>query len=195
MGGPSGKNQGFSQMKKSLASLALLASAFAMPLANAAPNWSGPGPARPMFAHPPAQPAIQYPGGHEPTGTLAQWNGNFTNLIGHNTTYVMVGADPATSNVATHIPVYLIPVIFTYGASNGNMTFDPKTALLAGSKTVLKSLIESPAFDNGADFPSGTVDCGQTQFTDAFQRCNFWTSVKTNTGYHVILDYTKNKHL
>jgi hypothetical protein len=181
-------------MKMSLASLALLASAIALP-ASAAPDWSGPGQPRAMFAHPQSLPAIQYPKGHEPAGTLAQWNGSFTNLIGHNTTFVMVGADPAASNTATHITTYLIPVVFTYGASNGNMTFDPTVALLAGTRTVMQSLLISPLFDDGADFPSGSVDCGQTQYVDAFQRCNFWTSVSTNTGYHTILDYTKQRKL
>lgn len=183
-------------MKKCLASLALLAGAVAMPFAvSAAPNWSGPGVPHPMFAHPPAQPALQYPNGHKPAGTLAQWNGSFTNLIGHNTTFVMVGADPAASNTETHITVFVIPVVFTYGASNGNMTFDPNAAKLNGRKNIIKSLLSSPIFNPGADFPSGSVDCGTTQFVDAFQRCNFWSSVSTNTGYHVILDYSKQRKL
>jgi hypothetical protein len=182
-------------MKMSLASLALLASAVAM-TASAAPNWSGPGKPRPMFAHPPARPALQSPNGRVPGAlSLPQWNGSFTNLIGHTTSFVMVGADPAVSNAATHITTYVIPVIFSYGASNGNMKFDPTVATLAGTKTVIQSLLESPLFDNGADFQSGVVDCGQAQFVDAFQRCNFWSSVSTNTGYHTILDYTKNKRL
>lgn len=183
-------------MKKSIASLAMLAGAVAMPFAvSAAPNWSGPGVPHPMFAHLPAKPALEYPNGHPPAATLAQWKGSFTNLTGRTTSYVMVGADPATSNTATHVKTFIIPVVFTYGASNGNMTFDPNTAKLNGKKNIVKSLLSSPLFDDGADFQSGSIDCGQTQFTDAFQRCNFWSHVSTNTGYHTILDYSKQKKL
>jgi hypothetical protein len=148
-----------------------------------------------MHVQPPAQPAIDRPFGAPPPANLAQWNGGFTDLHGHSITYTMVGADPATSNTTTHIKTFLIPVIFVYGAQNGNMTFNPKIATLNGSKNIIKSLLSSPIFDNGADFKSNNIDCGQAQFVDAWQRCNFWSSVQTNTGYHTVLDYTKVKAL
>jgi hypothetical protein len=169
----------------------LLASAVALPMsASAAPDWSGPGVPHTVFVRLPQQPALEYPNGHAPAGTLAQWNGSFIDLIGHNVNFVMVGADPAVSNTATHVAVDVIPVIFVYGRQNGNRRFDPTVALLDGNLTVIQSLAASPIFDSGVDFPSGSVDCGQTQFVDAFQRCNFWSHVSTNTGYHTLLDYT-----
>src|SRR4249920_3927092 len=110
-------------MTKRVASLALLASAVAFSFAaSAAPNWSGPGTPHPMHVQPPAQPAIDRPFGAPPPANLAQWNGGFTDLHGHAITYTQVGADPATSNTTTHIKTYLIPVIFIYGQTNGNMT-------------------------------------------------------------------------
>lgn len=182
-------------MTKRVASLALLASAVTLSFAaSAAPNWAGPGIPHPMHVQPPAQPAIERPIG-APPANLAQWNGGFTDLTGHSITYTMVGADPASSNTTTHIKTYLIPVIFVYGASNGNMTFNPKIATLNGSKNIIKSLLSSPIFDNGFDFVSGAVDCGAAQFVDAFQRCNFWSKVSTNTNYHTVLDYTKVRAL
>jgi hypothetical protein len=36
-------------------------------------------------------------------------------------------------------------------------------------------------------FKSGGKVMGKTQYIDAFQRGNFWTSVQTNSGYHVVL--------
>ena len=145
-----------------------------------------------MHVQPPAQPAIERPHG-TPAASLAQWNGGFTDLLGHAITYTMVGADPATSNTTTHVKVYLIPVIFKYGPTNGNKTFNPNKATLNGSKNIIKSLLSSPMFDDGADFTSGAIDCGTAQFVDAFQRCNFWSKVSTNTGYHTVIDYTKTK--
>jgi len=181
-------------MTKRVASLALLASAVVMTFAaNAAPNWAGPGIPHPMFVQPPAQPAIERLKGAPPPASLAQWNGGYTDLTGHAITYTMVGADPAASNTSTHVKVYLIPVVFVYGATNGNMTFNPSKATLNGSLNIIKSLLSSPIFDNGADFTSGSIDCGTAQFVDSFQRCNFWSHVSTNTSYHTVLDYTKTK--
>ena len=182
-------------MMKRLAPLALLAGAVAMSFAaSAAPKWQGSTP-RPMYGHPAPQPAIVHPGQKKPPANLPQWNGSFTDLTGHAINYVMVGADPATSNTTTHVKVYVIPVIFKYGPDNGDMTFNPKKAKLNGNKNIIKSLRSSPLFDDGADFTSGSIDCGQSQFTDSFQRCNFWSHVSTNTNYHTIVDYTKDKSL
>lgn len=183
-------------MTKRVASLALLASAVAFSFAaSAAPNWSGPGTPHPMHVQPPAQPAIDRPFGAPPPANLAQWNGGFTDLLGHSITYTQVGADPATSNTTTHVTTYLIPVIFVYGPTNGNKTFNPKKALLNGSRNIIKSLLSSPMFDDGADFTSGSIDCGTAQFVDAWQRCNFWSKVSTNTSYHTVIDYKKVKAL
>ena len=197
MGGPSEITiKGLSPMKKRVASLALLASAVAMTsAASAAPNWSGPGIPHAMFVQPPAQPAIDRTRGSQPAASLAQWNGGFTDLTGHSISYTMVGADPAVSNSTTHVKVYLIPVTFIYGPDNGNKTFNPKKAKLNGNKNIIKSLLSSPIFDDGADFKSGSIDCGTGQFTDTFQRCNFWSHVSTNTSYHTVIDYTKAKAL
>ncbi|HVU19878.1 MAG TPA: hypothetical protein VHE09_04045 [Rhizomicrobium sp.] len=194
-------------MKKRVASLALVAGAVALSFAagaapqwqgpGKAPKWSGPGVPHAMFMHPAPGPAVNYPQGHTPAASLAQWNGSFTDLKGHSITYTMVGADPATSNAETHIKVFLIPVVFTYGPSNGNMTLDPRVdgTGVFKTKSVMKALLKSPIFDPGADFKSGNIDCGTGQYIDIYQRCNFWSSVSTNTGYHTILDITKEKHL
>lgn len=149
--------------------------------------------AKPMFLALPNHGTPPTNGSKLPPVTLQTWSGSFTDLTGHTVTYKMVGQDPATSNTDTHIKTVIIPVIMVYGATNGNMTFDPTTAKVHGKKNVVKNTLKSPLFDPGADFTSASIDCGTTQYIDAFQRCNFWSHVQTNTGYHVILDNTKIK--
>ena len=184
-------------MIKSVASLAVLASAVVLScVANAAPQWNGK--ARPMFVVPSDHsplPIHYAPGQVPPAGTLQSWSGGYTDLTGHSITFKMVGSDPATSNTDTHIKIVLIPVIAVYGPTNGNTTLDPSAKGTGGKgqKSVMQQLALSPIFDNGADFKSGAIDCGQAQYVDAFQRCNFWGHVSTNTGYHTILDLVKIK--
>ena len=121
-----------------------------------------------------------------PAANLAQWTGSFTDLKGVKRTFVMVGADPSTSNTTTTIPTFLIPIKMVYGAQNGNMTFSPKHVLPDGN-TVLKDAKSSPIFKAKVDFTQGGTDLGTDQYIDAFQRGNFWSSVQTNTGYHTVL--------
>ncbi|HTT98641.1 MAG TPA: hypothetical protein VMF58_11380 [Rhizomicrobium sp.] len=164
--------------------------------ASAAPNWDGPGKARPVFGVMKATGPLNYgKGTPPPAGTLTQWSGGFTDLTGKSITFRMAGADPSSSNTDTHIKTVLIPIIFVFGASNGNMTFDPTQKHTAGLKklSVMAATEKSPIFTPDADFKSGSIDCGTGQYLDSFQRCNFWGSVSTNTGYHTILDVTKIK--
>lgn len=183
-------------MLKRLASLSLLAGAVALSCAaNAAPKWNGPGVPKPMFNTISDHSPLHYPKGKTPAGTLASWSGSFVDKVGSTVNFKMVGADPATSNVPTHIKVVLIPITFVYGATNGNMTFDPTAKHTSGygKKSVMKALAASPMFDQTSDFQSGSVDCGVGQYVDVYQRCNFWGHVSTNIGYHTVLDLTTIK--
>ena len=118
---------------------------------------------------------------------VVQWNGSFTDLTNKHVTYTMIGTDPTATNTATTIPVMIIPVKMVYGSTNGNMTFDPNTHIVSNGKTVIQNTVASPLFVSGIDFVQGGVDLGTTQYIDAFQRGNFWSTVSTNTGYHVLL--------
>ena len=182
-------------MIKSVASLAALAGAVVLACnASAEPTWNGK-PVVPRFVTIPNQAPLNYPNGKQPVGTLPNWAGTFVDLKGHTVNYKHVGADPAQSNTDTHVKTFIIPVVFVYGASNGNMTFDPSAAHVHGHKNVIKNMLASPLFDNGKKFKSGHIVCGTGQYIDVYQRCNFWNSVSTNTAYHTVLDYTKNKNL
>jgi hypothetical protein len=187
------KIQGYPMMKR-VASLALLAGAVVMSYAaNAAPNWDGPGKPRGIFGVIKNSGPLHYANGHTPAGTLTTWSSSFVDLTGHTVNFKMAGQDPASSNTDTHIKTILIPVIFVFGASNGNMTFDPtaKRTSGMGKLSVMKATQQSPLFTPGPDFVSGAIDCGgNNQYIDAFQRCNWWGHVSTNTAYHTVLDVT-----
>jgi hypothetical protein len=83
--------------------------------------------------------------------------------------------------------VVLIPVKMVYGSRNGNMTFDPVAHTLSNGRTVVQNTLDSPLFNAGIDFNQGGTDLGNTQYIDAFQRGNFWSSVAANSSYHVLL--------
>jgi hypothetical protein len=122
-----------------------------------------------------------------PGATLRQWNGTFTDITKRQVNYTMVGTNPATTNASSTIPVYIIPVKMVYGATNGNLTFDPVSTTVSNGLTVVNNLIASPIFKKGINFTQGSTNLGTTQYIDAFQRGNFWKYVQTHTGYHVLL--------
>jgi hypothetical protein len=126
-----------------------------------------------------------------PTASLTQWNGSFTDLTKKKITFTQIGTDPTSTNTSTTIPVIIIPVKMVYPPSNGNATFDAKKHVLSNGKTVINNIIASPIFNPGVDFTQGGTDLGTTQYIDAFQRGNFWSTVSTNTGYHVLLGKPK----
>ena len=98
----------------------------------------------------------------------------------------MVGTAPG-SGTSTTIPVFLIPVKMVYKTSTTTVTFDPAAHKLSNGQTVQANTLGSPIFQAGIDFVQGGTDLGKTQYIDAFQRGNFWGTVKSHTGYHVLL--------
>jgi hypothetical protein len=120
-----------------------------------------------------------------PAATLQTWNGSFT-YGGSNYNYNMVGTAPST-NSSTTIPVYVIPVKIVITPRRGSkVTYDPSHVLSNGN-TVTQNTVTSPIFDATTTYTQGGVDVGTTQYEDAYQRANFWGTVKTNTNYHVLL--------
>jgi hypothetical protein len=117
---------------------------------------------------------------HKP-GSLTTWNGSFV-YNNHTYNYAMVGTNPATTNSTTTIAVKVIPLKIIIGKKR----FSPSMKVSDG-KTVLQNTLASPLFKSEVDFNQGGTDLGKTQYEDAFQRGNFWSSVQTNTGYHVLL--------
>jgi hypothetical protein len=122
-------------------------------------------------------------------GSLPTWNGSFM-YNSHTYNFTMVGANPATSNTTTTLKVRVIPlkvVIGTHRFSTGKK--------VSNGQTVLQNTLNSPIFQSNVDFTQGGTDLGKTQYEDAFQRGNFWSSVQTNTSYHTILKVSVHKPL
>ncbi len=142
-------------------------------------------PARPMYGHlkPNLRADIK-----TPATPLTTWNGTFT-YKSHTYKYNMVGTTPSTGT-STTIPTFIIPVKLVYTTSTGTTAFSPNTKLSNGL-TAVQNTIASPVFASGIDFTSNGVDLGSTQYIDAFQRANFWGTVSSNTGYHLLLGTPK----
>lgn len=121
-----------------------------------------------------------------PATSLQTWNGSFT-YSGKNYTYNMVGTAPSTNTSAT-VQVYIIPVKVVITARRGGTktTFDPSHVLSNGN-TVTQNTVASPIFDSTTTYTQGGVNVGTTQYEDAYQRANFWGTVKTDTSYHILL--------
>ncbi len=132
---------------------------------------------RPRFVVIPGKPLP--PGVHQPAGTLQEWNGTF-NYNGTNYPFVMVGQDPSTGQ-GSIITTFIIPVKLIL--SNGDV-YDP---LSGGPFSPVAMTQLSPIFDQTTTYTQGGVDVGTTQYVDAFQRANFWSTVQNEPGYHVLL--------
>jgi hypothetical protein len=112
--------------------------------------------------------------------SLQTWNGSFNNGKGA-LSFTMVGTDPSQTNQTTTITAYLVPIKVTF---SDNTSFDPGP--------LVETIVASPVLCGGSapctiDFVQGGIDLGVTQYGDAFQRGNFWTTVQPHPGYHVLL--------
>ena len=119
---------------------------------------------------------------------------------------VMVGMDPFNNPGSVSIPTNVVPLIIktktiavsfdsTTGivtTKPGATTFDPTAAdnacLTAPNNIPSKLFQESPIL-NPATFNFGGTIVGRTQYSDAFQRGNFWEALGSNVSkYHVLLN-------
>jgi hypothetical protein len=142
--------------------------------------------ARPMFTTLP--PHSYYPvKPADPSVQLPQWTFDWTSSFDNrNFSTVIVGVDPRTPNASTTVTVAIFPIKMVYGATNGNMTFDPSTPYF-GTYSTTEMIGMSPIFRGEFDFTQGGTDLGKTQYIDAYQRGNFWEAIQHNRRYHVLL--------
>jgi hypothetical protein len=173
-------------MKHRLASLALLATSLAVSSAVLAGSAKPAQTVRPLFVTIPNN--VSWHSAFQPAaGQLVQWNGSFRDHLHRHIKYTMVGGDPAATNAPTTVPVVIIPLKMVYGPLNGKMTFNPLKVKLANGQSLLANFLHSPLFRANVTYVQGGVNLGKTQYIDAFQRGNFWSSVSKNTNYHVLL--------
>ena len=119
------------------------------------------------------------------TLSLRTWNGSFVHS-GKTYWYNMVGAAPS-SNSAVYIPVYIVPVKIVVSAGGKQTAFDAEH-ILSNGRSVVTNTLDSPLFTSSIDYTLGTVNVGTTQYIDAFQRANFWGTVRSHTNSHLLLD-------
>jgi len=90
----------------------------------------------------------------------------------------IVGTDPSLGAATTIVPSVLVPLKFVF-PNAGNPVLDG-TNIIAATEN-------SPIFLS-ADYTTGGVDLGTTQFGDAIQRGEFWNLPGfSQAGYHVLL--------
>ena len=166
-------------MKRSMTTLALLATASLLPLTAASAS-------EPMYKvlapHGNVHPGVHY----NAPQSLATWNGTIK-YNGSTYNFTMVGTDPSSTNTTTTITTYVIPIKMVYTAAiyGKKYVFNPNTTQWNGA-SVTSQLVNSPLFGT-MDWTFGSTDTGTTQYIDAWQRGSFWGNVSTNTSYHVVL--------
>ncbi|HEY6349120.1 MAG TPA: hypothetical protein VI636_06890 [Candidatus Angelobacter sp.] len=105
--------------------------------------------------------------------------------------FTMVGTDPRIAGAGTtNVTVMIIPLRLNYIDANGNLvaSISPSNIGCNDNQSVLARVMNSPLF-NPVTWHEGNVIVGVTQFTDAFQRANFWSSVSTvSPNFHVMLN-------
>jgi hypothetical protein len=145
--------------------------------------------AKPMFAVVPRANGTQAV--DQPDVQVPIWTGTFS-FSGQNFTYHMVGTDPAAGSATSNIPLVIIPLKFHF-ANGDNLS---ATQTVCGDVKNTKYRVKnSPIIKKFAFSPGGT-NVGTTQYVDAFQRANFWSSVSTTSqNYHVLLSPVSTKPL
>ena len=139
--------------------------------------------------------------------TLPMWTFDaHSSRDGNSYPGAMVGLDPFTSPGSVSVPTKVVPVIIRthqVGVSvnpktgivttkPGITTFNPSiadTACLTAPNNVPTKLFEESPILQPATFDFGGTIVGRTQYTDAFQRGNFWKALgSTVSKYHVLLN-------
>jgi hypothetical protein len=107
-------------------------------------------------------------------------------------TYHMVGTDPSAGSATSNIPLVIVPIKFVF---TDGTTLAANQKVCGDIKNSIYRVKNSPLLKKAAFTPGGT-NVGTTQYEDAFQRANFWSSVSTTSpNYHVIFKPIQTKPL
>jgi len=118
--------------------------------------------------------------------SLPEWNGSFV-YQGRDSrttyTFSMVGTAPATG-LSTTVSTVIVPLKLVVSGQ----TFDPATVPAnTGGLSAIQNTVQSPLFDMTTTYIQGGTNVGTTQYIDAYQRANFWGTVQSHLGYHLLL--------
>jgi len=133
--------------------------------------------------------------GVEAATTVPMWSYTVTASRDDNVySGVMIGRSPFFHGArTTNIPVVIIPVKFTMtDHESGAQVFDPTaTDPTCSPNGAAVTVFQNSPILNAVDFTmpfSGGINVGSGQYTDEFQRANFWSSVSvTGNRYHTTL--------
>ena len=119
--------------------------------------------------------------------TIPMWDYTITSPVdGVSYSGMMVGRSPFFHGArTTDVPAIIVPTKIVIGG----VAFDPTVAdpTCSPSGTALALVQASPVLQSTA-FTLGGTSVGTTQYSDAFQRGNFWTNVSvTGDRYHTML--------
>jgi hypothetical protein len=136
--------------------------------------------AKPMYAVIPR--SIQ-PGQAQPDVQIPLWTTTF--VFNAQTFHVtMVGTNPASGSATSNIPMVIVPLAFKF--SDGT-TLSAKQKVCGDTFNSFQRVKKSPLINKTVTFSPGGTNVGKTQYEDAFQRANFWSSVSTvSPNYHVL---------
>jgi hypothetical protein len=138
--------------------------------------------AKPMFLAMPSRTLRPGEMPHAPQLQVPLWNGSFA-LAGQTYNFTMVGTDPALGSATTKVPMVIIPLALNF--SDGT-TLSVNQRACGDIRSPRFRVKNSPLLKNAPFTPGGT-NVGTTQYIDAFQRANFWSTVSTTSpGYHVL---------
>jgi hypothetical protein len=103
--------------------------------------------------------------------TLPSFSGSFT-TDGVTYPYTMLGADPSSGRTV-RLKTVVVPIRVVFTGFDQKATFDPAFAV--------QNMLDSPLY-RPARFVNGTG-----QFTDLFQRAQFWSSMDAGKRWHTLL--------
>ena len=118
--------------------------------------------------------------------TIPLWGYSLTSL-GQQYSGMIVGRSPFFhGHRTTATSTLMIPVIFTF--ADTGFTFDPTTTDDCLGDSVVHNVSNSPIFQS-VDWVMNGTDMGSTQYIDAFQRAEFWSTM-AGTPYHDVMSLT-----
>jgi hypothetical protein len=124
----------------------------------------------------------------DPTANIARWMGTF-NFGGTVFPFTMVGGSPLQLRAQpSYIPVVIVPLRIDFGRVPD--VTGPDGAACGDTQSVLSRVQNSPLFTSDLSWTQGNTVVGTaTQYTDAFQRANFWKYIVSHApNFHVLLN-------
>jgi hypothetical protein len=111
-------------------------------------------------------------------GAFFQYNGQFYG-------FDMIGTDPTLGSATSSLDMPVVPVALRF--SDGTILDPTQPVQCNDTRSAVTLVMASPIFKN-VDWAPGGTHVGKTQYTDAFQRAEWWNFANGSApDYHVLL--------